>query len=39
MSSLLAFVMPWWLLIAFLVWCGAIIGTIMVGISRREFVI
>jgi hypothetical protein len=39
MSSLLAFVMPWWLLIVFLVWCGAIIGTIMVGISRREFVI
>jgi len=27
------------LLVVFLVWCGAIIGTVMVGISRREFVI
>jgi len=39
MSSLLVLTMPFWLLVVFLVWCGAIIGTIMVGISRREFVI
>ena len=39
MMSTLVLVVPFWLLVVFLVWCGAIIGTVMVGISRREFVI
>lgn len=39
MMSVLVFVIPVWLFVAFMIWCGGIVGTILVGISRREFIV
>lgn len=38
-STLLGLVIPFWGLIAVLLFFGGIVGTVLVGVSRREFVI
>ncbi len=37
--TLLGLVIPFWGLIALILFFGGIVGTILVGVSRREFVI
>jgi len=39
LSGLLILVIPVWALIELVLLCGAVVGVVMVGISRREFML